>query len=292
MYCKAARPFSKSFFIFIFAAMQKSRIRRIFKWAKVGVIIYILCGIALYFLQEKFIFHPRKLPAGYKFTFNIPFIQTDLEVNSEKNLSIVQFTVPDSVRKGVVLYFHGNRQNIEHYASYAVNFTRNKYEVWMIDYPGFGKTTGEITEQTLYDDAMLLYRMARARFSKDSIVLYGKSIGTGIASQLASTRDCKRLILETPYYSMDALMQQYAFIYPASWMSKYHFPVNEYFTKITAPVTIFHGTRDRVIPYSNSKRLIKAKPGAELITLGKGEHNNLNDFPLFHQKLDSVLQFP
>ena len=162
----------------------------------------------------------------------------------------------------------------------------------MIDYPGFGKSTGDRTEQILYDDAMQLYKMARAGFSKDSIIIYGKSIGTGIAAQLASVRDCKRLILETPYYSIGALMQQFAFMYPVSWITNYHIPTYQYFENITAPITIFHGARDEVIFYKNANRLKKIKPAAELIAIEKGKHNNLNDFPIFHQKLDSILQLP
>ncbi len=273
--------------------MQKNAIKRIRKWGIIVLAIYIVCGVTLYFLQEKFLFHPEELPADYEFNFTVPFKEINLEVNDEKNLSIVQFTVPGSVCKGVVLYFHGNRKNIERYAPVASNFTKNNYEVWMMDYPGFGKSTGKRTEQVLYDDAAQLYKMARARFAKDSIIIYGKSIGTGIAAQLASVKDCKRLILETPYYSIAALFRHYAFIYPADQMTKYHFPVYRYFEKITAPVTIFHGIHDGVIPYSQAKRLMKtAKPGAELITLEKGEHNNLDDFPLFHQKLDSLLHLP
>ena len=272
--------------------MQKSSVKRIWKWVKIIVVIYIVCGIALYFLQEKFLFRPKKLPAGHKFNFAAPFKEINLAINKEKNLSIVQFTVPDSVCKGVVLYFHGNRQNIERYAPFAKNFTKNHYEVWMMDYPGFGKSTGERNERILYDDAMQLYKMARARFSKDSIILYGKSIGTGIASQLASIRDCKKLILETPYYSIDAMMRQYAFMYPMNWMTNYHIPTYQYFENITAPITIFHGTRDGVIFYKNSKRLKKIKIETELITIVDGKHNNLNDFALFHQRLDSILQLP
>lgn len=282
-----------SFFSFIFAPMQKNTVKRILKWGIIVLAIYILCGVILYFLQEKFLFHPEKLPDDHEFNFTVPFKEINLEVNDEKNLSIVQFTVPDSLCKGVVLYFHGNRKNIERYAPFASNFTKNNYEVWMMDYPGFGKSTGKRTEQILYDDAAQLYKMARARFAKDSIIIYGKSIGTGIAAQLASVKDCKRLILETPYYSIAALFRHYAFMYPAKQMTKYHFPTYQYFEKITAPVSIFHGTDDGVIPYSNAKRLLKiAKSGAELITLEKGKHNNLNDFPLFHQKLDSILQLP
>src|SRR6185436_1753916 len=197
-------------------AVKKNTSQKLYTVLKVAVIVYLVCGIVLYFLQEKFLFHPKKLPADYIFSFQHPFKEINLPVSSEKNISIIQFTVPDSLRKGVVLYFHGNRRNIERYASYAVNFTRNNYEVWMIDYPGFGKTTGKRTEETMYADAAMIYKMARSKFSKDHIIIYGKSLGTGVATQLASVSDCKRVLLETPYYNIDALLKHYAFIYPVS----------------------------------------------------------------------------
>jgi uncharacterized protein len=281
------------FFIFIFVAMQKNTAKKIRKWTIGIAIIYIVCGFALYFLQEKFLFHPQKLEPGHQFSFTIPFKEINLPFNDKKNLSIIQFTVPDSVRKGIVLYFHGNMKNIERYAPFAIHFTRNNYEVWMMDYPGFGKSTGSRSEQIIYNDALQLYKMARARVSKDSIIIYGKSIGTGVASQLAAVRNCKRLILETPYCSIDALFKHYAFIYPVRWMTKYHFPSYDYFNDIQDPITIFHGTDDGTIPFTQAKKLMKrAKPGDELIALGKGEHNNLADFPLFQHKLDSLLQLP
>lgn len=270
--------------------MNKTRLKKYWKWFKIAALIYTVIGIALFFLQEKFIFHPEKLPTDYKYKFDIPFREIDLPVNTEKNISIVQFTVPDSVRRGIVLYFHGNRKNINRYAPFAVNFTKNGYEVWMMDYPGFGKSTGKRTEKILYADALLLYKMAISRIAADSIIIYGKSLGTGIAAQLASVRDCKRLILETPYYSMDALARNYFFIYPVMPMSKYAIPTYEYFEYIRAPIHIFHGTRDGVIPYKQARWLAEKKPGTELITIEKGEHNNLNNFPLFHQKLDSLLK--
>ncbi|MBL7741507.1 MAG: alpha/beta fold hydrolase [Chitinophagaceae bacterium] len=284
-----------SFFIFIFAAMQKTVMKRVWKWIRIIASFYIVCGIALYFLQEKFLFHPKKLPPDYKFSFSVPFKEINLAINNERNLSIVQFTVPDSVRKGIVLYFHGNRKNIERYAPFATNFTRNNYEVWMMDYPGFGKTTGKRTEQVMYDDAEQLYKMARGRTGKDSIIIYGKSIGTGVASWLASKKDCKRLILETPYYSIEALAKHYAFMYPVNRMTKYHFPIYQYFEKTEVPVTIFHGTNDETIPFFQAEMLMKVwdeipSLKRELVAIEKGKHNNLNDFPAFHQKLDSLLQ--
>jgi pimeloyl-ACP methyl ester carboxylesterase len=277
--------------------MEKTTRRKIRKWLLIILLVYVAGGVGLYFLQEKFLFHPETVPHTQPYQFDLPFREINLTINAEKNISIVQFSVADSVCRGVVLYFHGNMDNISRYAGYAGHFTRNNYEVWMIDYPGFGKSTGDRSEQILYADAMEMYKMARARFGPDSIILYGRSIGTGIASQLATKRSCKRLILETPYYSMDALMRHYAFIYPVSSMTKYHFPNHEYLEKVIAPVTMFHGTNDEVIPYKNSKRLLKLRdqthPGtSELVTIEKGKHNDLDEYALFQGKLDSVLTVP
>jgi alpha-beta hydrolase superfamily lysophospholipase len=264
--------------------------RKIFKWLKIAAIIYICGGVALYFLQEKFLLHPQKLKSDHVFKFDLPFKEINLPVTDKKNLSVVRFLVVDSLRKGVVLYFHGNRRNIERYAPYARNFTKNNYEVWMIDYPGFGKSTGKLNEEILYRDAAEFYKMARAVCSPDSIIIYGKSLGTGIASQLATRVDCKRLILETPYYSMESLMRHYAFIYPVGLMAKYKFPVNEYLQRIRVPITLIHGNNDQIIPYKQSERLkAEAKNGVELITIEDGRHNDLNDFRLFHEKLNSIL---
>ena len=269
--------------------MQRTTFKKIRFYLKVVLVVYIAGAIALYFLQEKILFHPKKLPPDYRFAFNSGFKQIDLAINQAKLLSIVQFTVPANECKGVVLYFHGNRNNIERYAPYASHFTRNDYEVWMMDYPGFGKSTGPRTEEILHEDAARLYQMARGRFGKDSIILYGKSLGSGIASQLASIKDCRRLILETPYYSVDDLMGHYAFMYPARMLSKYHFPTYQYLEKVEVPVTILHGTGDGIIPFSQSVKLKNKFPAIRLIPIKGGSHNDLDAFPSFQRSIDSLL---
>ena len=271
--------------------MKKSRLKKVLKWILVAFIIYIASGIALYFFQDKILFHPTVLPETYQYDFPVPFREINLAVTKEKNISIIQFKVPDSLSRGVILYFHGNMQNINRYAMCASDITKNNYEVWMIDYPGFGKSTGKRSEKIMYEDALRLYQMARARFSPDSIVLYGRSIGTGMASQLASVRDCKTLILEAPFYSINAVARQYFFIYPMAMMTEYSFPVYRYLENISIPIYIFHGTDDKVISYKNALRLMNSKKNnVELITIEKGKHNNLRNFPVFHQKLDSILK--
>ena len=270
---------------------HKTRIKKFIFWIKIVALIYFLLGIGLYYLQEKFLFHPEALSAEYVYSFTAPFKEVNISVGKNVNLNMVQFFPKDSVRKGVILYFHGNMKNINHYAKAADNFTKNGYEVWMPDYPGFGKTTGELTEKRLYEDAIQVYKLANKIFSADSIIIYGRSLGSGIASQLASIKDCRRMILETPYPSIPDLISAYAPIYPSSFLSKFELPVKQYLQGVIAPVTIFHGDDDNIIPYRIALKLKKVlKPIDEFIAIKGGEHNDLFTFKIVIDKIDSLLK--
>ena len=268
--------------------------KKALRWIKVIVLLYCAIGIALYYLQHFFLFHPTVLGRDYQFRFDMPFAEVNIPVNKTDTLNMVQFFPADSVkRRGVVIYFHGNRGNINRYQRFVPGFTKHGYEVWMEDYPGFGKSVGERTERILYQQAEQVYKMANAKYSQDSIIIYGKSFGTGIASYLASVIECKQLILETPYYSIPDLFGCYAFIYPTTRMSEYKIPTNEYLKEVKAPVSIFHGTGDFVIPYRCAAKLKSVlKPSDQFVTIDKGSHRDLNKYPLFQQKLDSLLQLP
>lgn len=271
--------------------------RKWFRTIKIILLIYGSLGIAIYYLQDYIMFHPVALPRTYTYPFREPFREVNIPYDSNSNINIIQFSVPASTPppasapKGVVLYFHGNRDNIGWYEKFASNFTKHGYEVWMVDYPGYGKSTGAVSEQRFYDYAGQLYKLARARFAADSITIYGKSLGTGVAAWLASRKNCKQLVLETPYYSMTSLAGYYFPIYPTGRMIHCKIPTYLYLQKVIAPVTILHGNSDWTIPLRNARRLSAClKPGDTFITIPGGSHNDLNDFPLFHQTLDSLLR--
>ncbi len=267
--------------------------KKIIKWLKITAIVYILGGVSLYFLQNAILFHPVRLNRSYNYTFPEPHKDISIPLNAKDTLNLVDFASTDTITKGVVLYFHGNKRNISWYAKYIPYFTRHGYQVLMIDYPGFGKSTGKLTEKKLYDWALQVYRIAIKRFAADSIIIYGKSMGTGIAAQLASVRDCKRLILETPYYDFPAVVQHYLPVYPVRWLLKYQLPTYQYLQDVNAPVTIFHGTKDRIVTYKNAKKLFKhLKAKDELVTIKGGSHNNLFTYPETISKLDSLLRLP
>lgn len=262
----------------------------LFRWIKIIVLLYASIGIALFYLQEKFLFHPTVIQRNIPWKFDMPFEEIDVPINNTDTINLVQFFPKNSVRRGVVLYFHGNRDNIGRYAKYSANFTKHGYEVWMEDYPGFGKSVGKRNEKVLYEQAEQVYKMALSKYPADSIIIYGKSFGTGIAAYTAAAGKAKRLILETPYYSIPALYDCYAPIYPNQRMASYKIPTNEYLQKVKYPVTIFHGTDDGVIRYSCAEKLKQVlKPIDEFITIEGGTHHNLNEYPVFRTKLDSLL---
>lgn len=261
------------------------------RWARILILVYCVIGIALYYLQDYILFHPVQIKRNQPYSFTSPHKEVNIPYSSNSTINIVQFLVPDSVEKGVVLYFHGNKKNISWYSKFSPYFTKNNYEVWMIDYPGFGKSTGLFSEQLLYDWALTLYKLARATYAPDSIIIYGKSMGTGIAAQLASVRDCRQLILETPYYDMPSIIDNYLPVYPVDRMIHYKFPTWKYLQNVTAPITIFHGTSDWIIPYLNAARLKPfIKETDTFLTVPGGSHNDLYKFPIVGKQLDSILR--
>jgi hypothetical protein len=263
----------------------------LFRWLKLFILIYCLIGIVIYYGQDKILFRPQPVSAQSQYSFPFPYKEVNIPWSKESTINIIQFPANQPQPKGVVLYFHGNKQNITRYAKAAPAFTSRGYDVWMIDYPGYGKSTGDFTEQRLYDWALVFYKLAQARYSKDSIIIYGKSMGTGIAAQLATIRDCKALVLEAPYYSFPSIIGSWLPVYPLNKMIHFKLPTWQYVKEVTNPIVIFHGTSDNTIPYRNSKKLKPyLKATDEYITIEGGRHNDLAGFPAYQQKLDSLLK--
>lgn len=251
------------------------------------VIMYLLWGVILYFIQDRLLFHPTPLEKNRPYAIDQPFTEHNLPQTDGTNLALVKFTTPQ--RRGIVLYFHGNMQNIERYAAYSTLFTQRGYELWMMDYRGFGKSTGKLTERGLYRDALQVYNLAAKEVAADNIIIYGKSLGTGIATQLAATQKVKKLILETPYYAIPKIARDKFPIYPVKWLVKYNIPTYQFLWEVTVPVTAFHGTADEVIAYSQAQKLKEENNGLELITIKGGKHNNLLHFSAVKKRLAQLL---
>lgn len=260
----------------------------IFRTLKLLVIFYALICTGLYFIQEKLIFFPDKLDKNYKFLFNQPFEEINIRTQ-DGSLNGLLFRSDSS--KGLIFYLHGNASSLDNWGKVAPLYTGLHYDVFILDYPGYGKSDGAIkSEQRLFSDVQTVYDKLKERFAEDRIIILGYSIGTGLAAKVASTNHPRMLIMQAPYYNMTDMMRRTYPIIP-TFLLKYKFKTNEYLKNCKMPVIIFHGTQDDVIYYGSSVRLKKElKPQDTLITLVGQGHNGITDNQEYIAALKRILK--
>jgi hypothetical protein len=254
------------------------------------VIIYIVISIALYYLQDYALFKPEKLSEDFQFYY-------DNQETKEYNLTTRDGAVINGLRffpkgesKGIVLYLKGNSKSIKGWGKFAVDFTRHDYNVLMVDYRGFGKSTGRRSQKNIKRDLQVVYNKIMEQTTEDRIILYGRSLGSGFATKLASTNNPKMLILDAPYYSLTKVTARYMPFMPLSVLMKYPLPTYKWLKYVQCPIHIIHGTNDKLIPFKSSLKLSKINPKlTKLHSVIGGGHKNLNNFEAYHTMLDDIL---
>ncbi|WP_024769448.1 alpha/beta hydrolase [Aquimarina macrocephali] len=263
------------------------RLKKILLWS---ISLYSIAMMLLYFFQEKIIFQPEKLSDDFVFQFKHPFEEFFIKTNDNSRLNAIRFVNEDP--KGVILYFHGNKGSLKRWGEIAMFFAKKKYDIIVMDYRGYGKSTGKISEQKLYEDAQLFYNYVLELYPKDQITIYGRSIGTGIAVKVASDNQPGHLILETPYYNMNDIAENWLPYFPTNKLLRYKIPSNKFIQNVVCDITIYHGTDDRVVPYASGKLLFNSISASNkrMITIPKGSHNDLIKFEEYLTTIDNVLK--
>lgn len=253
------------------------------------LVIYILISVLLYFLQDYFLFKPEKLPKEFQYFYeNQEVEEYNLETRDGAIINGLHFKVDNP--KGVVLYLKGNSKSIKGWGKFAVDFTRHGYDVIMVDYRGFGKSTGRRSQKAIKNDLQMIYNKIRERVDEKYIILYGRSMGSGFATKLASTNSPRMLILDAPYYSLTHVTKRYMPFMPFSVIMRYPLPTYKWLKYVECPVHIIHGTNDKLIPFSSSVKLSKIKAEAtRLWPVIGGGHKNLNEFESYHTMLSEII---
>lgn len=257
-------------------------------WIVLGA--YILISVLLYYLQDYFLFKPEKLPKDFNFYYeNQQVSEYNLETRDGAIINGLHFGVEKPL--GVVLYLKGNSKSIKGWGKFAVDFTRNHYDVIMIDYRGFGKSTGKRSQKAIKHDLQFIYNKIREKVSEKYIIIYGRSLGSGFATKLASMNNPKMLILDAPYYSLTKVTGRYMPFMPLSIILKYPMPTYKWIKYVKCPIHIIHGTKDKLIPFSSSVKL--SQVNAKLTRLHpiiEGGHKNLNNFETYHKILSEIIK--
>ena len=257
------------------------------------LVVYVVISIAIYYLQDYMLFKPEKLSKDFEFYYKNQDIQEyNLETRDGAVINGIRF-FPKGKSKGVVLYLKGNSKSIKGWGKFAVDFTRHGYNVLMVDYRGFGKSTGRRSQKAIKRDLQEVYNKIKELTTEDRIILYGRSLGSGFAAKLASMNNPRMLILDAPYYSLTKVTARYAPFMPLSLLIKYPLPTYKWLKYVQCPIHIIHGTNDNLIPYKTSVKLSKVNPKlTKLHTVIGGGHKNLNNFESYHKMIHEILNQP
>lgn len=242
----------------------------------------------LYSVQKKIIFRPDALPVEHVFQFDVPYEEFNLTHQNGQKINGLYF--PSKEKKGLILYFHGNSKNLQHWGRYLDDLVIRGYEIVAIDYRGYGKSDGEPSETNMYEDAMLAYEWTKENFQGLEPILWGRSLGTAVASNLSTRVNAEKLILETPFYNMPELVNTRFpyFIIPLEM--KYKFPNDEHLQNNKIQTYIIQGTKDSIVPFRSANKLKKILETDDHFFVIKGAgHKNLHKFNDYHSILDQIL---
>ena len=254
--------------------------------AAVGTGGYLALLALLWWGQERLLFQPAPLPAAHRFDLGADVHERWIEVPGAR-LSALHLQLP--APKGLVFYLHGNAGNLQSWFVDPDFWRRANFDLLMIDYRGYGKSSGRIGSQAeLQADARAALAAVLPGHAGKRIVIFGRSLGSGLAAELAAEVQPDLTVLVSPYFSLQALAGE---IYP--WVPgallRYPLRSDQWLPRVRGPVLLIHGRRDELIAPSHAERLAALSPQATLLMLPEAGHNDLQQFRAYQDGLRAAL---
>ncbi len=251
-------------------------LRTVLRFLTIAVTGYALLTGCLYLGQRRLMYFPdRAVPD--KIRSGVPEMET-IRLRTEDGLSLLAwFRPPARPDKATIVYFHGNGGHIGYRGGKARPYLEAGYGVLLLSWRGYGGNEGEPSEEGFYRDGRAaLDALANRGTPADRIVLYGESLGTGVAVQMATERRLGALVLESPFTSITAVVAQHYWYLPTSYLVRDKYDSLAKIGRIGVPLLVVHGERDGLIPVSIGEELFAAAPEPKTIKIVPGAcHNEL-----------------
>jgi fermentation-respiration switch protein FrsA (DUF1100 family) len=251
----------------------------VLKWLVAIASIGYVGGLIVLFLTQRSIIFPapqkiRTSPEAAGF----PEAEEHLLTTADGEKVIVWY-VPARPGHPVVLYFHGNGDYLAGFFGRFRDIVSDGTGIVALSYRGYAGSTGQPSEAGLLQDAASAYAFTAARYNADRIVVWGFSLGTGVAVAVAAEHPVGKLILEAPYTSIaDVAAAMFRFV-PVRWLIRDPFRSDARIGRVTAPLLIMHGERDATIPFRFGERLFAlAHEPKQFVRFPEGGHDNLGNY--------------
>jgi uncharacterized protein len=251
----------------------------VLKWLLIVVSVGYLGGLAaLFFLQRSFLFPIPQAGRTTPDAAGFPEAEEHVLTNADGE-KVIAWHVPAKPGHPVVLYFHGNGDFLAGFFGRFRDVIADGTGIVALSYRGYAGSSGQPSEQGLLRDAAAAYAFTTARYSADWIVVWGFSLGTGVAVALAAEQPVGKLILEAPYTSIAEIAASAFPIFPVRLMMRDTFHSDQRIARVRAPLLIMHGERDSTIPIGLGERLFAlAQESKQFVRFPEGGHNDLDDY--------------
>lgn len=251
--------------------------------------VVALYGVVLALLwwgQERLLFLPAPLPADHRFDRGPDVHERSIDVEGAR-LSALHLKLPRP--RALVFYLHGNAGNLDTWFVNPDFWRQANVDLFMIDYRGYGKSTGRIRSQAeLEADVRAAWAAVSPDYAGRPVVVFGRSLGTGLAAALAAEVQPALTILVSPYTSLRALAtEHYPFVPPA--LLRYPLATDVALARVRGPVLLLHGELDTLIPPRHGHELARLNPRARLTLIPGAGHNDLQAHESYLQALRSAL---
>ena len=248
--------------------------------------IYLALVVLLWWGQERLLFAPERLPLDYRFAFGADVHERTVAVPGATLHALhLQLAAP----RGVVFFLHGNAGSLRGWFSDLDVYRRANVDLFMIDYRGYGKSTGRIdSEAQLHADVRAAWDSMAGRYAGKKCVLLGRSLGSGLAAQLALTVQPDLTVLVSPYASMRALAADHYPWVPGAAL-RYPLATDAAIAQLRTPVLLLHGELDTLIAPWHSEALRSANPAVRFHLVKGAGHNDLESFDDYHAVLRAAL---
>lgn len=242
------------------------------------------------YLQQKLIFKSTSLEDSFTFNFKLPFEEIYLTSTDGARLHGVHFKVENA--KGIILYLHGNARSMDYWGYWGEQLATNyRHDVVVMDYRGYGKSSGVREHLSMLEDTTLFYQYCQQFFSEDKIIVFGRSLGGAFASYISKKRNPGKLIIESSFTSLaDVVKTKFKFL-PTETLLKYPFQNEENIPHIANKTYFIHGTEDTLVPFELGQKLYKLSSSREkeLFIVKGGLHNNLREYDAYFKALEEIL---
>lgn len=249
--------------------------------------LYAVVLALLWWRQEALLFHPRVLPANHRFDLPADVHEAWVEVPGAR-LHALHLQLPQP--RGVVFFLHGNAGSLQTWFVNTEYYRHLNYDLFMLDYRGFGKSSGRIeSEAQLHADVAAAWAQVAPRYAASIRVLLGRSLGTGLAVQLATSVQPELTVLVSAYESMTRLAHETYPWVPAAVL-RYPLRTDLALPAVKGQVLLAHGLRDTLIPAAHSQALFGLARQATWLPVPAAGHGDMQEHPAYLEGLALALR--